>query len=63
MQEMYAKRKEMIEPIFGQSPECRFRAVLAVADRPRYEASGELVATVHNLLKLWRNDRKVEMAG
>jgi hypothetical protein len=53
----------MIEPIFGQ-----LKQVLGFRQfSPRGLASmrGEwrLMATVHNLLKLWRNGPEVAMAG
>jgi transposase len=61
--EMYAKRKGMIEPIFGQLKQVLGFRQFSMRGLASMRGEWRLMATVHNLLKLWRNDRKVEMAG
>jgi transposase len=60
---MYAKRKGMIEPIFGQLKQVLGFRQFSMRGLASMRGEWRLMATVHNLLKLWRNDRKVEMAG
>jgi transposase len=61
--EMYAKRKGMIEPIFGQLKQVLGFRQFSMRGLASMRGEWRLMATVHNLLKLWRNDRRVEMAG
>jgi transposase len=61
--EMYAKRKGMIEPIFGQMKQVLGLRQFSLRGLSSMRGEWRLVATVHNLLKLWRHDRRVEMAG
>jgi transposase len=61
--EMYAKRKGMIEPIFGQSKQVLGFRQLSMRGLASMRSEWRLMATVHNLLKLWRNDQEVAMAG
>jgi transposase len=61
--EMYAKRKGMIEPIFGQLKQVLGFRQFSMRGLLSMRGEWRLMATVHNLLKLWRNDQKVEMAG
>jgi hypothetical protein len=61
--EMYAKRKGMIEPIFGQLKQVLGFRQFSMRGLASMRGEWRLMATVHNLLKLWRNDQKVEMAG
>ena len=54
---VYAKRKEIVEPVFGQIKQARgFRQFLL---RGMEKVKGEwlLVCTTHNILKLWRSGR------
>jgi transposase len=60
---MYAKRKGMIEPIFGQLKEVLGFRQFSMRGLASIRGEWRLMATVHNLLKLWRNDQRVEMAG
>ena len=60
---MYAKRKGMIEPIFGQLKQVMGFRQFSMRGLASMRGEWRLMATVHNLLKLWRNDRKVAMAG
>ncbi len=61
--EMYAKRKVMIEPIFGQWKQVLGLRQFSLRGMASMRGEWRLLATVHNLLKLWRHDQKVEMAG
>jgi transposase len=60
---MYAKRKGMIEPIFGQLKQVLGMRQFSMRGLASMRGEWRLMATVHNVLKLWRNDQKVEMAG
>ena len=60
---MYAKRKGMIEPIFGQLKQVLGFRQFSMRGLASMRGEWRLMATVHNLLKLWRNDQGVEMAG
>jgi hypothetical protein len=61
--EMYAKRKGMIEPIFGQLKQVLGFRQFSLRGLTSMRGEWRLMATVHNLLKLWRHDQRVEMAG
>jgi len=61
--EMYAKRKGMIEPIFGQLKQVLGFRQFSLRGLASMSGEWRLMATVHNLLKLWRHDQRVEMAG
>jgi transposase len=61
--EMYAKRKGMIEPIFGQLKQVLGFRQFSLRGLSSMRGEWRLMATVHNLLKLWRLGQKVEMAG
>lgn len=61
--EKYAKRKGMIEPIFGQWKQALGFRQFSMRGLASMRGEWRLMATVHNLLKLWRNDQKVELAG
>jgi transposase len=60
--ELYAKRKGMIEPIFGQLKQVLGFRQFSLRGLPSMRGEWRLMATVHNILKLWRHDQKVEMA-
>jgi transposase len=60
---MYAKRKGMIEPIFGQLKQVLGFRQFSMRGLLSMRGEWRLMATVHNLLKLWRNDQRVVMAG
>jgi transposase len=60
---MYAKRKGMIEPIFGQLKQVLGLRQFSMRGLASMRGEWRLMATVHNLLKLWRHDQRVEMAG
>jgi transposase len=61
--EMYAKRKGMIEPIFGQLKQVLGLRQFSMRGLSSMRGEWRLMATVHNLLKLWRHDQEVAMAG
>src|SRR3954454_1817574 len=58
-----AKRKGMIEPIFGQLKQVLGFRQFSLRGLASMRGEWRLMATVHNLLKLWRNDREVAKAG
>jgi transposase len=61
--ELYARRKGMIEPIFGQIkqvPGFRQFSLRGLASR---RGERRLMCVVHNLLKLWRHGQEVAVAG
>jgi transposase len=60
---MYAKRKGMIEPIFGQLKQVLGFRQFSMRGLSSMRGEWRLMATVHNLLKLWREDQRVEMAA
>ena len=60
---MYAKRKGMIEPIFGQLKQVLGFRQFSMRGLASMRGEWRLMATVHNLLKLWREDQRVEMAA
>lgn len=61
--EMYAKRKGMIEPIFGQVKQALGFRQFSMRGLASMRGEWRLMATVHNLLKLWRHESRVEMAS
>ncbi len=61
--ERYAKREGMIEPIFGQLKQVLGFRQFSLRGLASMRGEWRLMATVHNLLKLWRNDQEVAMAA
>src|SRR5579862_3822895 len=62
--EMYAKRKGMIEPIFGQLKQVLGFRQFSLRGLASMRGEWRLMATVHNVLKLWRHGQeRVTMAG
>src|SRR3954469_16184027 len=61
--EKYAKRKGMIEPIFGQLKQGLGFRQFSMRGMASMRGEWRLMATVHNLLKLWRNHQEEAMAG
>jgi transposase len=61
--EMYAKRKGMIEPIFGQLKQVLGFRQFSLRGLAAMRGEWRLMATVHNLLKLWRRGQEVALAG
>jgi Transposase DDE domain/Transposase domain (DUF772) len=60
--EMYAQRKGLIEPIFGQLKQVLGFRQFSMRGLASMRGEWRLMATVHNLLKLWRHEQRVEMA-
>ena len=61
--EMYAKRKGMIEPIFGQLKQVLGFRQFSMRGLASMRGEWRLMATVHNLLKLWRMIREWKWRG
>jgi transposase len=61
--QVYAKRKGMIEPIFGHLKQVLGFRQFSLRGLASMRGEWRLMATVHNLLKLWRHDQRVAMAG
>ena len=61
--ERYARRKGMIEPIFGQLKGVLGFRQFSLRGLAAMRGEWRLMATVHNLLKLWRRGQEVAMAG
>ena len=61
--EMYAKRKGMIEPIFGQLKQVLGFRQFSLRGLASLRGEWRLMATVHNFLKLWRHGQTIAMAG
>jgi hypothetical protein len=61
--ERYAKRKGMIEPIFGQLKGVLGFRQFSLRGLAAMRGEWRLMATVHNLLKLWRRGQEVALAG
>jgi transposase len=60
---MYAKRKGMIEPIFGQLKQVLGMRQFSMRGLASMRGEWRLIATVHNLLKMWRHGHEVAIAG
>jgi len=61
--EMNAKRKGMIEPIFGQLKQILGFRQFSLRGLASMRGEWRLMATVHNFLKLWRHGQTIAMAG
>jgi len=59
----YAKRKGMIEPIFGQLKQVLGFRQFSLRGLASLRGEWRLMATVHNVLKLWRQRQAMAMAG
>jgi hypothetical protein len=55
--ERYARRKAMVEPVFGQIKHGRGFRQLSLRGRQKMRGEWRLVSLTHNLLKLWRHER------
>ncbi|MCY0875256.1 MAG: IS1182 family transposase [Firmicutes bacterium] len=51
---MYAKRKMIVEPVFGQIKECRGFRRFSLRGQDKVSGEWDLIAMCHNLLKLYR---------
>jgi hypothetical protein len=54
----YAKRKQTVEPVFGQIKDVRGARRLLRRGLAACEAEWKLLCGTHNLLKLWRHARR-----
>ena len=61
--EMYARRKGMIEPVFGQLKQVLGFRQFSLRGMAAMRGEWRLMATVHNLLKLWRSGQEAALAG
>jgi len=61
--QMYARRKGMIEPVFGQLKQVLGFRQFSLRGLAAMRGEWRLMATVHNLLKLWRRGQQVALAG
>ena len=52
--ESYSKRKETVEPVFGQIKQCRGFRQFLLRGLQKVKGEWSLICTTHNLLKLWR---------
>lgn len=55
--ERYARRKAMVEPVFGQVKQARGFRQFSLRGRKKMRAEWRLVSLTHNLLKLWRHEQ------
>jgi hypothetical protein len=60
---LYAKRKGMIEPIFGQIKQVLGFRQFSLRGLASMRGEWRLMCVVHNLLKLWRHALEVAVAG
>ena len=58
----YSKRKQIVEPVFGQIKEARGLRRFLVRGIENVRAEWELICLTHNLLKLYRSGRSVKTA-
>ena len=61
--QMYARREGMIEPVFGQLKQVLGFRQFSLRGLAAMRGEWRLMATVHNLLKLWRRGHQVALAG
>jgi transposase len=54
-QQIYSKRKETIEPVFGQIKEARGIRAFLLRGMEKVKGEWKLVCLTHNILKLWRH--------
>jgi Transposase DDE domain len=60
---MSAKRKGMIEPIFGQLKQVLGFRQFSLRGLASMRGEWRLLCAVHNLLKLWRHGQRMAVAG
>lgn len=61
---VYALRKEIVEPVFGQIKQARGFRQFLLRGVKKVKGEWSLICTTHNLLKLWKSGRfKLEYAG
>jgi transposase len=52
---LYAARKQIVEPVFGQIKSARGIRRFLLRGREKVSAEWQLICLTHNLLKIWRN--------
>ena len=52
--ERYAKRKHIVEPVFGQMKQARGFRQFLLRGLKKVRGEWKLVCLTHNLLKIWR---------
>lgn len=61
---IYAKRKEIVEPVFGQIKQARGFRQFLLRGMEKVKGEWTLICTTHNILKLWKSGRfKAVYAG
>ena len=61
---VYAKRKEIVEPVFGQIKQARGFRQFLLRGVEKVKGEWTLICTTHNILKLWKSGRfKAVYAG
>ena len=61
---VYAKRKEIVEPVFGQIKQARGFRQFLLRGMEKVKGEWTLICTTHNILKLWRSGRfRLAFAG
>ena len=58
----YSKRKQIVEPVFGQMKECRGLRRFLMRGLEKVSGEWDLMCLTHNLLKLFRSGWRVSMA-
>jgi transposase len=58
--ERYARRKAMVEPVFGQVKQGRGFRQFHLRGKKKMRSEWRLVSLTHNLLKLWRHEQNQE---
>lgn len=59
---VYARRKGIVEPVFGQIKEARGVRRFLLRGLEHIRGEGPLVCLTHNLLKVWRYGRVLSVA-
>jgi transposase len=54
---VYAKRKEIVEPVFGQIKQARGFRQFLLRGMEKVKGEWSLICTTHNILKLWKSGR------
>jgi transposase len=54
---VYAKRKEIVEPVFGQIKQARGFRQFLLRGMEKVKGEWTLICTTHNILKLWKSGR------
>ena len=55
--ELYGKRQQIIEPVFGQTKSCRGIDRFLQRGLANCQAEWKVICGTHNLLKLWRSGK------